>query len=195
LALTERHTGRCTRNSRPNSSARGPAHQRRVQLRRQLDALRLTARPHLLGFSLASPVPGTDRWWVHPIIGGIVSIILRRLLRYTSHLSTCLLYLGLGTPDLATALYMAFPVSTAASLAGAQAATFRAHWEVARKSGQRQVGLPSMLDETPPIPGRWYLQTRVFSRVPPVCAALCVSPVRDDQRRLQAIYPSSCARL
>jgi hypothetical protein len=89
---------------------------------------------------------------------------------------------------------MACPVSTAA-LTGAQAATLRSHWKVARRSGQRQVGHPSVLNETPPIPGRWYLQTRVFSRVPPVCADLCVSPVRNGERRLQVIYPSSCARL
>jgi hypothetical protein len=46
---------------------------------------------------------------------------------------------------------MAFSVSTAALTRGAQAATFRGHFPVARKSGQRQVDLPSTLDETPPI--------------------------------------------
>jgi hypothetical protein len=124
--------------------------------------------------------------------GPLQLYLLRRLLRYTY--SQYLLDLGLGNPDFATALYMACPVSTAA-LTGAQAATLRSHWEVARRSGQRQEGHPSVLNETPPIPGRWYLQTGVFSRVPPVCAALCVSPVRDGERRLQAIYLSSCARL
>jgi hypothetical protein len=109
-------------------------------------------------FPLHRQCSGPTDGGMHRIIGGIVSIILRRLLRYTYRQ-----YLGIGTPDFATALYMAFSVSTAALTRGAQAATFRGHFPVARKSGQRQVGLPSMLDETPPIPGRWYLQTRVLS--------------------------------
>jgi hypothetical protein len=54
-------------------------------------------------------------------------------------LTYLLLHLGPGTPDFATALYMACPVSTAA-LAGAQAATLRVHLEVAHRLGQRQVG-------------------------------------------------------
>jgi hypothetical protein len=138
----------------------------------------------------------SDRWRMHHhIIGGIIA-----LFNHTAPPVKIYLLLVLagprtrGTPDFATALYMACPVSTAA-LTGAQAATLRSHWEVARRSGQRRVGLPSVLNETPPIPGRWYLQTRVFSRIAPVCAALCASPVRDGERRPQAIYPSSCARL
>jgi len=72
-------------------------------------------------------------------------------------------YLGLGTPDFATALYMACPVVDGSPYWRTSGYYPRPLGSRTHRSGQRQVGYPSVSNETPPIPGLWYLQTGVFS--------------------------------